>query len=225
MEAGAEIRAVAFDLDGLMFNTEELYIEVAGVLLERRGHQLQPEILHRIQGRPAKIAYPMIIEWYGLTDAPEQLEAETGHLFHERLETKLAPRPGLLELLAHLDQHGYPKAIATNSGRGYLDRVLEIARLPTRFDFLLSVDDVRNGKPDPEIYRKAADRFGVPARQMLVLEDSEFGCRAAVGADARVVAIPGPHTLNADYPSALWIAESLHDPRILDLLRPVVGEA
>jgi pseudouridine-5'-monophosphatase len=224
MGAERDIRAVAFDLDGLMFNTEELYIEVSERLLERRGRVLEPEIVHRIQGRPAKIVYPMIIEWYQLPDTPEQMEAETSQLFQELLLTRLAPRPGLLELLEHLDRHRYPKAIATNSGRRYLERVLEIAGLPTQFDFLLSVDDVRNGKPDPEIYRKAAERFGVAPRQMLVLEDSEFGCRAAEQAEAHVVAIPGPHTLNPDYPSAHWIAESLHDPRILELLRPTESD-
>jgi len=220
MGAQAEIDAVAFDLDGLMFNTEEIYIEVSGCLLQRRGHSHDPELLQRIQGRPAQVVFPMIIEWYGLQETPEQLEVETRQMFQDLLQTRLAPRPGLLELLAHLDRHGYPKAIATNSGRSYLERVLEIAQLPTRFDFLLSVDDVQHGKPHPEIYCKAADRFGIEPRRMLVLEDSEFGCRAALGADAQVVAIPGPHTLHADYPSAHLVAESLHDPRILALLQP-----
>jgi beta-phosphoglucomutase-like phosphatase (HAD superfamily) len=95
-----------------------------------------------------------------------------------------------------------------------------MARVPLaqRFAFVLAAEDVIQGKPHPEIYEKAARRFGVSAAELLVLEDSANGCRAAVAAGARVVAVPGGHSRRHDFTGAAWIADSLADPRIYALL-------
>ena len=90
--------------------------------------------------------------------------------------------------------------------------------MPTQFDFLLTAEDVRDGKPHPEIYLSAAQRFGIDPAQMLVLEDSENGCRAAVAAAATTVAVPGPHNSGSQYPGVALQAESLSDLRIYQLL-------
>ena len=71
------IRAVAFDLDGLMFNTEELYEKVGGIMLERRGKQICRELLNEMMGRPARVALQHMIDWYQLSDTVEQLQIET----------------------------------------------------------------------------------------------------------------------------------------------------
>ena len=96
--------------------------------------------------------------------------------------------PGLLDLLAALEKAKIPKGIATSSGRQFVDRVLEIADVSDRFAFVVASEDVVEGKPKPEPYLLAADRHGVPPHQMLVLEDSQIGCAAAVAAGAYTVA-------------------------------------
>ncbi|MCA9150253.1 MAG: HAD family phosphatase [Planctomycetales bacterium] len=205
------MRAVAFDLDGLMFNTEGIYVQVAELLLESRGRTLDMQLIAQMMGRPARIAIPMLIDHYGLTDSVEQIAQETRTLFMELLPERLQPMPGLLELLEALDRNRWLKAITTSSGRAYVERVLELAKLPTTFDFLLTAEDVINGKPDPEIYLTAASRFGVAPTELVVLEDSEIGCRAAVAARTQAVAIPGPHNANAQYPNVALRVESLAD--------------
>jgi beta-phosphoglucomutase-like phosphatase (HAD superfamily) len=84
---------------------------------------------------------------------------------------------------------------------------------------VLTAADVTHGKPHPEIYQSAARRLGVDVAEMLVLEDSENGCKAAVAAGAIAVAVPGGHSRRHDFTGARFIAESLADPRIYDLLQ------
>jgi beta-phosphoglucomutase-like phosphatase (HAD superfamily) len=83
-----------------------------------------------------------------------------------------------------------------------------------RFRFILTADDIRHGKPDPEIYLLAASTIGFDAKQMMVLEDSANGCRAAVAAGAFTVAVPNRHTHQHAFPGAQFVADTLADPRI-----------
>ncbi len=212
------LRVVAFDLDGLMFNTEEIYTDVGGQLLARRGKSVTRELLDQMMGRPSPVALQIMIDWHDLDATVPELEQESQVLFEDLLETRLEPLPGLLALLSALESAGVPKAIATSSRRVLVDRILGLQAMHARFDFILTCEDIVHGKPDPEIYRKVANQFGVPSKQMLVLEDSENGCRSGVAAGAFVVAVPGPHTSRHQYPGAAIIADTLQDRRIYHAL-------
>lgn len=211
-------RAVVFDLDGLMFNTEELYQDVGSELLRRRGHAFGPDLLDAMMGRPNRVALQIMIDWHQLPATVEQLAQETDEVFPPILDARLSPMPGLLDLLAALERQSVPKAIATSSGRRFVDNVLSRFALQPRFDFILTAESVTEGKPHPEIYQKAAAGFQLVPGEIAVLEDSANGCRAAVAAGARVIAVPGGHSLNHQFPGAEFIAESLADPRIYELL-------
>jgi HAD superfamily hydrolase (TIGR01509 family) len=212
------LRAVVFDLDGLMFNTEELYQYVGGELLRRRGKTFEPALLDQMMGRPPRVALQMMIDWNGLDDTPAQLAAETETIFAEILDTRLECMPGLVELLGALEAHGIPKAIATSSGRRFVTNVLARFDFERRFNFILTAEDVTDGKPHPEIYLKAAERFGVPPAQMLVLEDSENGCKAAIAAGTFAVAVPGGHSCQHDFSGVSMKVNTLADPRICEAL-------
>ncbi|MBS0210567.1 MAG: HAD family phosphatase [Planctomycetes bacterium] len=212
------IRAVVFDLDGLMFNTEDLYQGVGTELLRRRDRDFPPELLDRMMGRPGRVSLQIMIDWHQLTDTVEQLQLETEQIFEGILDTKLATMPGLIELLASLEAVGIPKAIATSSGRRFATNVLGKFTLEPRFSFVMTSEDVTDGKPHPEIYLKAAHRLQIAPHQMMVLEDSQNGCRAAVAAGAVAVAVPGGHSLRHDFAGAMLVADSLADHRIYELL-------
>jgi HAD superfamily hydrolase (TIGR01509 family) len=208
------IKAVVFDLDGLMFNTETLYQQVGGELLRRRGKTFGPDLLDRIMGRRTHVALQMMIDWHGLPDTVETLSAESAEIFSGILDTQLAQMPGLSDLLGALEAANIPKAVATSSVRAFTLRVLGQFDLVRRFEFILTAEDVMEGKPDPEIYRTAAARLNVEPRQMMVLEDSYNGCQAAIASGAYVVAVPGGHSLSHDFSGANLVANSLADPRI-----------
>ena len=217
-EHPSPIRAVVFDLDGLLVNTEDLYQHVGGELLRRRGRTFGPDLLDAMMGQPQQISLQIMIDWHGLADTVETLAAETREIFAGLLDTRLETMPGAVPLLDSLAVRGLPHAVATSSGPDFAHDVLGRVGIRDRFAFVLTSADVIHGKPDPEIYRTAAGRLGVEPGAMLVLEDSQTGCRAAVAAGAVVVAVPGGHSRRHDFSGAALVADSLGDPRLAALL-------
>jgi HAD superfamily hydrolase (TIGR01509 family) len=218
MRSSSAPRAVVFDLDGLMFNTEELYQYVGGEILRRRGKAMTGELLDAMMGRPGSVALQIMIDAHELQDTVDGLARETDEVFETLLDDRLALMPGLLELLGELERAGLPKAIATSSGPDFVRNVLDRFSLSPRFQFILTSADIRQGKPHPEIYQLAATRFGLRPEQLLVLEDSQNGCRSAVAAGTIAVAVPGGHSLRHDFTGAALVADSLADPRLFALL-------
>ena len=211
-------RAAVFDLDGLLFNTEELYQDVGAELLRRRGHVFEHDLLNAMMGRPSRVALKMMIDHHNLSDTVETLAAETAEIFPAILDARLALMPGAAELLAALEQADIPKAIGTSSGRRFVASVLGRFNLEPRFEFILTAEDVVEGKPAPEIYLKAAQRFGLEPGRLVVFEDSQNGCRAAVSSGAIAVAVPGGHSMTHDFAGATLVADSLADPRVYELI-------
>jgi HAD superfamily hydrolase (TIGR01509 family) len=218
MSAQPVIKAVVFDLDGLMFNTEEIFNLSGRELLRRRGKEMTPDLLSLMMGRRSDEAFPMMIERLQLTEDPEKLRAEEREIFRELLWIHVAPMPGLFELLAHIEQCALPKGLATSSRRPYVEQLLTKFELLHRFHMSLTAEDVVNGKPHPEIYLTAARRIGVQPGEMLVLEDSEMGTRSAAAAGAVTVSVPHEHSRSHNFGGAILIAESLADPQLLRLL-------
>jgi HAD superfamily hydrolase (TIGR01509 family) len=212
------MRAVVFDMDGLMFNTEDVYTEVGTEMLRRRGHVFTQGLKDQMMGLRPQQSFEAMIRYCGLSDTWQQLADETTTLFVEYLPRSLMPMPGLLDLLDALEQANIPKAIGTSSNPKLVEPCLTPFDMQRRFDFILTSVDVVQGKPHPEIYLKAAERFGISPDQMMVLEDSENGCRAAAAAGAFAVAVPASHSKSQDFSMASLIADDLADPRIYQAL-------
>jgi HAD superfamily hydrolase (TIGR01509 family) len=213
------IRSVVFDLDGLMIDTEPIFAESARRLLARRQRVLLPQVLKAMLGIPARDALKLFGEAHGLTETVEELRIESSHLFAEVLGQVPVPlMPGLLELLDRLEQRRIPKAIATSSSARYVRRVMEPHDLLQRFEFILTCDDVQCGKPAPEIYERAAARFGHATAEMLVLEDSPNGLRAAKAAGARCIVVPHALIPLDDLAGADAIVPSLMARELLSIL-------
>jgi len=206
--------AVVFDMDGLMFNTEDVYSEVGSMVLRRRGREFTPELKAKMMGLRPQPAFETMIRHCGLSETWDQIAAESNRLFLEILGGLLRPMPGLMELLDALERAGLPKAVATSSCRELVAACLGSFGLERRFRFVLTAEDVTCGKPDPEIYLTAARRLGVEPSRMMVLEDSENGCRAGAAAGAFVVAVPGEHSQWHDFSNASLSVESLADPQL-----------
>jgi len=216
---GPSIRAVVFDLDGLMFNTEDIFNEVGRVVLQRRGKEMTSELLQQMMGRRAPEALSLMIEFHTLeNDTVPGLITETRTLFTELAVNRLAPMPGLFTLLERIENRGLVKGVATSSGRPYLEDILKRFDLLGRFSLTLTAEDVTHGKPHPEIYLTAADRLGVTPAEMLVLEDGHAGTSAAVSAGAIAISVPNEHSRCLDFSHASYVASRLDDPYVLQLL-------
>jgi HAD superfamily hydrolase (TIGR01509 family) len=212
------IRAVVFDLDGLMFDTEALFFRVSSEMLAARGKTFTPEIMRAMIGRRAVDAGHVLKTMTGLDAPVEVLLADVRARFYDQMDTAVHPTPGLFVLMDHLREKGMPLAVATSSRHAYADRLLSHHRLASRFRFVLAAEDVTQGKPDPEIYLKAIDRFALTSRSVMVLEDSPAGVAAARAAGAFVVGIPHEHSPAPALGAADLIVPRLDDPALLAVI-------
>jgi pseudouridine 5'-phosphatase len=222
MTEPSKLVAVVFDLDGLIANTEDLY-ELAGeTVLRRRGKTYGAELREMMMGRPAVDGLRIMIDCHALHDQLEDLMCECKEVLQSSLEASLAAMPGLYDLVDDLRMAHVPIAVATSGVREFADFVLTGLNVKNRFQFVLTAEDICRGKPDPEVYLLAAARMELAPHQMMVLEDSANGCRAAVAAGAFTVAVPNRHTQHHNFTGVQFIADTLADPRIrqaLDLTR------
>jgi HAD superfamily hydrolase (TIGR01509 family) len=212
------IRAVVFDLDGLMFDTEALFFRSAAGVLESRGKSFTPEIMRSLIGRRAVDVAGWLKDLAGLDEPPDVILAEVRERFRAEVDTAVHPTPGLFALLGHLHRRGLPAAVATSSGRSYADGLLTRHGLAGQFAFVLGSEDVTRGKPDPQIYRLAAERFAIGGDELLVLEDSPPGVEAGRGAGAITVAVPHEHSPAPALRAADLIVPRLDDPALLALI-------
>jgi len=213
------IKAVAFDMDGLMFNTEDIYWKAASALLGRRGEVYTVELDNATMGRPPRVCLELFKETFGFPESWQELQKESEDLFLGFLDDGYSTMPGLYELLEHLEQRNIPRGICTSSARRIVTEVLRRKDLAKRFDFVLTAEDVTQGKPNPEVYMKAAARFGISPSEMLVLEDSTAGCQAAHGAGAFAIAVRVKHNALCSFDAAKMVVSALDDPQIMELFR------
>jgi HAD superfamily hydrolase (TIGR01509 family) len=215
-------RCVAFDLDGVIVDTEPVFERSVCDLLEYRGLTLTPELAHRMLGTTTIQAFELLRAHFGLSETVEALANESIERLFALLDAEPAPLlPGIVELLGRLQRRGVPVAIATSSHREHVDKVLVPHGLLRRFSFVMTCEDVVRGKPDPEIYRKTAERFGHAASEMVVLEDSPNGLRAAKGAGARCVVVPHSRVPLDD----LGLADAVVASLVADELTALLGLA
>jgi len=212
------VSAVAFDLDGLMFDTEALFYRVSAEVLAARGKSFTTEIMNAMLGRRAIDAANSLKTLAGLEEPVEDVLAEVRERFYALMDTAVHPTPGLYVLLDHIARRMLPIAVATSSRRSFAGRLLLRHGLHDRFAFVLGSEDVTCGKPDPEIYCLAAQRFGVAASSMLVLEDSPAGVAAAKAAGALTVGVPHERSPADALQAADLLVCRLDDPVLIQLI-------
>jgi len=213
-----KIKAVVFDLDGLMLNTEEIFNISGRELLLRRNKEMTPELLSQMMGRRPHDAFGVMVTTLELTESIEDLLLESKEIFRGLLDDLLAPMPGLFELLDCIEKSNLLKGVATSSPREYMNEMLNRFDLGHRFQLTLSAEDVTHGKPHPEIYSRAAEQLQIDPAEMLVLEDSEAGTKSASAAGAVTVAVPNKHSRDHDLSDAHFTVEALNDQKVLEMV-------
>ena len=189
-------------MDGVIFDTEPVWLEAETELLARRGQVFPPALARRLMGVPGMQAMGMVAEHFQLTEPVEQLVEELNGIFHDLLTTKLTLMPGFLDRLADIENRELPVGVATSTERRLATQMLGRFDLLHRFRFVLTRDDVERGKPHPDIYHLAARRHDRPTAKTLVIEDSLAGMQAGKSAGCVVVGLRHPLTAGADFPHA-----------------------
>jgi HAD superfamily hydrolase (TIGR01509 family) len=184
------IDAVIFDMDGLLIDTEAVYLEAYQAAAVLMGVELPVAFCHSLIGRPSPDCDRLIQEFFG---PAFELDAFNNHAdghAARTLEAKVPVKPGAVELLAFLGERGLPLAVATSSSRRTTERHLGQAGLLGHFRTLATRDDVLRGKPHPDLYIEAARRLSVAPGRCLALEDSNNGLTAAHAAGMLAIMVP-----------------------------------
>ena len=144
--------AVIFDLDGLLFDTESLYQEAIMLAASDVGQEMTPAIFHSMIGRPWLQTRAFLVEHYGSSFPVDDFRAAWHRHFDLIVETRLALKPGVLELLDALDALGLPRGIATSSSHKTVQHHLAAHNLGGRFHQIVASGDYAAGKPAPDPY-------------------------------------------------------------------------
>jgi HAD superfamily hydrolase (TIGR01509 family) len=190
------LRAVLFDMDGTLVETEELWGEALAALARRRGGEVSPQARAATVGTSMPVALGILYADLGLQTDDEQLAADAlwvEDLMVTLLDRELRWQPGARALVAGARDAGLPAALVTTTPRRLAAPV--IARMAADlgaepFDVTVCGDEVPALKPDPAPYRQAMAALGVPASGCVVVEDSPSGVAAGLAAGAAVLGVP-----------------------------------
>jgi HAD superfamily hydrolase (TIGR01509 family) len=206
-----EVRAVVFDMDGLIFDTEVLYRDVHIAVANEAGHGMTLEFFLTMIGTTEETARVRYREHYGDTFDYDAFAATVSERFHHRAEMELRLKAGVVELLDALDAAGMPRAIATSSSRSTAERHLPRHGLLERFQAVVTKGDYLRGKPNPDPYLKAAERLNVEPESCVALEDSHNGVRAASNAGMMTIMVPDLLVATEEMKRlCVYIARDLH---------------
>ena len=178
--------AILFDLDGTLIDTESIALVTGMAAFAAHGHPVDEGFMHGLVGKDEPTAARIIRAALPGID----LDAVNQHWrqgFSDGVDNGLTLKAGALDLLPALSA---PLAVVTSSGRTGAHRKLGLAGIADAFTHVVTLDDVRAPKPDPEPYLLAASLFGVAPARCLVFEDSETGAEAAHRAGCVVVQVP-----------------------------------
>ena len=183
-------RAVVFDLDGLLLETEVLWHRAEQRLFARHGAEFTFEDKLTVMGTSAAFTGEFFAGRLGYGDEQATpLIREVTELMHEELQAGVAARPGAVELVERL-RGRMPLGLASNSPRYLVDAALQSAGFTDAFEAVVSSDDVAHHKPAPDLYLLACERLGVVPTDALALEDTASGIASAKAAGLTCIAVP-----------------------------------
>lgn len=178
-----KIKAVLFDMDGVIFDTEREYLKEWEAIFKKYGYKMKKEIYISVMGRGRKKVKEIFKEKFGEDLPIDKMYIEKDKMLKEAVENNKVPlKEGALELLEFLKENGYKIALATSAKRERVKIQVRHAKIENIFDAIVCSEDITNSKPDPEIFLKAAEKVCVNPENCIVIEDSEAGIKAAFNA-------------------------------------------
>ena len=242
------IRAIVFDLDGVVVQSEKLKAQAYAMAVQRIRRLPEPdpraiEAYRAIVGASREVAAQFVVdelgleadlrpllEEYGKSEPREVLTEIRTAIYNEIVADPQVLRdnqwPHTVSLLRIAKEAGCRTGLATSSLRDMTFHALRALDLEPSLDLVLTREDVEKPKPDPEIYLLAAERFELPPEELLVVEDSANGVRSAVAAGTNVIAFATPFTAKSLHEQKVVEHERiLHEPgELLDMVRLVIEE-
>jgi HAD superfamily hydrolase (TIGR01509 family) len=204
------IRAIIFDMDGLMTDTESLYWAAGREVARRYGKEVRDATLGRMMGRSPIDSMRVFATEVGIDRDYAALLEERDVMVFRQMQAGVTPMPGLLEVLAQFKPR-FRLGICTSARTPFVKVALERLGIEGYFDAIQTSEGVINGKPDPEIYLKAMTKLDARPEECAVLEDSSNGALAANRAGAYTIAVPSVYTRDQDFSFVAHVAKDLKD--------------
>jgi len=205
------IRAVLFDMDGVLADSEKYICRAAIMMFAELGVKVEPEDFEPFIGTGENRYIGGVAEKYCITVEIEKVKARTYEIYVDIIKGNLRPLPGAVELVNRCRQLGLKLAVDTSADRIKMDANLNEIGIPSGlFDATITGLDVENKKPFPDIYIKAAGKIGLNPEECLVVEDAVSGIKAAVSAGCRCLAVSTSFDRSM-LSGADWICDSLEN--------------
>jgi HAD superfamily hydrolase (TIGR01509 family) len=206
-----EIRAVLFDMDGLMFDTESIYALTWNEAAKEFGYEISDDVYRKCVGKKISDCELILVETFGNAFPLKAFMKRAWEVWRDTMQKNGAPKkPGLIELLDYLDEIRISRAVVTSSTREIA--MFTLGDVAKRYDAIVTGEEVQNGKPAPDIFLLAVKRLKVAPEDCLVLEDSNAGMQAAHRAGIRAIMIPDLiEPTEETRRTAFRITRSLHD--------------
>ena len=212
-----EIKAVLFDMDGLMVDTESLSTEAFINSAKAQGYNMTKEETLKVLGFTKANIYQFWIDYFQGTNVDGKKLVDDHYEYIENVLYTVGPEkmPYVEELLKYLRENNYKIAVASSSDTADIKNNLEKTKLEKYIDEIASGAEVENGKPAPDVFLLAAERLDVDPKDCLILEDSKAGVKAGKSSGAMVFMVPDMFTVDKE-------CEDTAD-RILTNLGEVIG--
>ena len=182
-----KVESVIFDMDGVLFDTESIYLKVWKNVFRKYGYKMTKDIYSQVIATGRENVKKVFLREFGAELPIEKMYREKDIALKEEIEKQVYIKEGAVEILTYLKNKNYKVALATSSDRERMNKQLEKASIREYFDEIVCRDEVENTKPNPEIYLKVADKLNVKPKNCLVIEDSLAGVKAAYKANMKVL--------------------------------------
>ena len=195
-----KIKAVLFDMDGLMVDTESLSTEAFINSAKVQGYNMTKEETLKVLGFTKANIYQFWIDYFQGTNVDGKKLVDDHYEYIENVLYTVGPEkmPYVEELLKYLRENNYKIAVASSSDTADIKNNLEKTKLEKYIDEIASGAEVENGKPAPDVFLLAAKRLGVDAKDCLILEDSKAGIKAGKASGAMVFMVPDMFTVDKE---------------------------
>jgi beta-phosphoglucomutase len=174
-----KVETVIFDMDGVLFDTERVYLNVWTRVCKNYGYKMTKDIYCKVIATGRENVKKVFKKEFGNDIPIEKMYKEKDNALAKEIERKIPLKEGAYEFLTYLRENKYKVALATSASKERMEKQLEQCNIKYLFDEVVCRDDVKETKPNPEIFIKAANKLKVNPENCIVIEDSSAGVKAA----------------------------------------------
>jgi HAD superfamily hydrolase (TIGR01509 family) len=202
-------KMVIFDFDGLMVNSEQVIFTALRKLFTRYEVDLTWSYFAQHIGTPVHISLPQFFNDHPIPLSYDDFLIQRNMVIKKEMESSLRLMPGLTSLITLLNKKKYILSIGTSAKKIYLENILHKYHIHNFFKYVVTIDDVKRGKPDPDLFLEVLKQANVSSKDAFILEDSPSGIQAAKAAKIMSIAIPAPEVNLALFSDSTFIIDSL----------------